>query len=207
MKIAALTLMAPLLASCAVPGAAMLAGIAVEGGSVMATGRTATDQALSAATKRDCRLLAGLTQGRLCSDDKSAAPSVMAKAAVRAEPAALKPARIPVPHAHVGNRWTLLIGTFWDIGAATRMAGLARPHKTSISSTVMDGRVVYQVTVGAFPFEETEKFRAKVSGPGIDKITVMRLCPSWMKEETCISLDRTIERAPQVAKAERPVRQ
>jgi hypothetical protein len=198
MKIAAITLMAPLLAGCAIPGAVGLAGLALEGGSIMATGKTATDQALSAAVERDCRLLDGLTKGRLCSHSEAAVPVVTAR--VREKRPQRTARRVVVPRARIDDKWTLLIGTYSEIGSATKRAGLARPGKASITSTVARGKVVYRVTVGAFRFEDAEEQRARVGGPGIDKIAVRRVCPSWMKDENCISLDRVIEQSAKVSR-------
>ncbi len=192
MKIAAITLIAPLLASCAIPGAVGLASLALEGGSIMITGKSATDHAISAATERDCQLLSGLTQGRLCGNDGKAAPAVMARAPLPKKPPQRAVVRKAPPRARVDNKWTLLVGTFSEIGGAAKMAGLVRPGKASITSTVVGGKVIYRVTVGAFPFKDAEKQRARVGGPGIDKIAVHRVCPSWMKDESCISLDRVI---------------
>ena len=203
MKIAATTLLiAPLLASCAMPGAVMLAGMAIEGSSVMATGKTATDQAISAATKKDCRLLSGLTHGRICPEARP--PVVKLRASKPAEKAAIPVARAVTPRARIDNKWTFLIGTFSEIGDATRQAGLVRPVKAVISSAVEGGQVVYRVTAGTFPFEQADQYRARLAGPGLDKIAVMRICPSWMKNESCISLDRVIDQAPQVAKVSSP---
>lgn len=195
MKIVAITLMAPLLAGCAIPGAVGLAGLALEGGSIMATGKTATDQAISAAVERDCRLLDGLTKGRLCARKEAAVPVVTARARTREERPRRAAPRVVVPRARIDDKWTLLIGTYSEIGGATKRAGLARPGKASISSTVSDGKVVYRVTVGAFRFEDAEEQLARVGGPEIDKIAVLRVCPSWMKDENCISLDRVIEQS------------
>jgi hypothetical protein len=134
MKIAAITLIAPLLASCAIPGAVGLASLALEGGSIMITGKPATDHAISAATERDCQLLSGLTQGRLCGNDGKAAPAVMARAPLPKKPPQRAVVRKAPPRARVDNKWTLLVGTFSEIGGAAKMAGLVRPGKASITS-------------------------------------------------------------------------
>jgi hypothetical protein len=196
MKIAAITLITPLLASCAIPGAVGLAGLALEGGSIVSTGKSATDLAISAATERDCHLLSGLTKGRLCADDKIAVTAAKARGQLPEKSPQRAVARVLTPRARVDNKWTLLIGTFSELGGATKRAGLARPGKASISSDVTGGKVVYRVTVGSFPFEDAQKQRATVGGPGIDKIAVLRVCPSWMKDESCISLDRVIMQSP-----------
>jgi hypothetical protein len=57
-----------LLAACGIPSSVIVAGYAVDSASYVGTGKTVSDHALSAATKKECSVLYGLTRGQLCQD-------------------------------------------------------------------------------------------------------------------------------------------
>jgi hypothetical protein len=193
MRLAGILMLSPLLAGCAVPGAIGLAGIAIEGASVIATGKSASDQIVSAAVDKDCELIEGLTRGKACKDRKQAKkeeqPSTVAKTTENTRP--VRRHRW-IPRTKVDDRWTFHVGTFRELGEATKRARLASPGKASISSTVVDGEVHYRVTVGLFPFANADSERDRVGGAGTDKMAVLRVCPSWMQDASCVSLDRVI---------------
>ncbi len=191
--------LSPFLAGCSIPGAVGLAGLALEGGSVVATGKSATDQIVSAAVEKDCELLEGLTRGKPCKEKglkKEEKPppgrKLTAQAASRTNARA---GRRWIPRTQIDDRWTFLVGTYEELGEADKRARLVGPIGASISSTVVDGKVHYRVTAGLFPFQDADRQREKVGGPGVDKMAVLRVCPSWMQDETCISLDRIIRQA------------
>ena len=212
-RLAALALLAPLLSGCGLPEAVTVAGLVVEGGSFLGTGKTVSDHALSAATDRDCSMLAGVTRGRFCAEEAGGpaadrknvrTPIRVAGSAPGAGTAAVlpktpqKPAE-PEPVARlIDDRWTMLVGTFEEMGAAVKTAERALPAKASISSAVTDGRVIYRVTIGAFPLDAAEGERAKIGWMETEKVVVLRICPSWMADESCISLDRVINRQARV---------
>jgi len=202
-RIAALALLAPLLSGCGLPESLTVAGLVIEGGSFLGTGKTVSDHALSAATDRDCRMLAGVTRGRVCEAEAEPVPdrknvSRASGAVADSHAPAEKPVE-PKPVAPlIKERWTLLVGTFEEIGAAVRTAELALPAKASISSAVTDGQVIYRVTIGAFPLDAAEDEREKIDWMAAEKVLVLRICPSWMVDESCISLDRVIDRPARI---------
>lgn len=212
-RFAALALLGPFLSGCGLPEAVTVAGFVVESGSFLGTGKTVSDHALSAATDRDCSVLAGVTRSRFCEEEAGVssvdrkdvrkpvgtpvAAMTMppgARAAVVVHKTPQRPTR-PAPVAPlIEDRWTLLVGTFEEMGAAVRTAELALPAKASISSAVSAGRVTYRVTIGAFPLNAAEDEREKIGWMASEKVRVLRICPSWMADESCISLDRVIHR-------------
>ena len=213
-RIAAMALLMPLLSGCGLPEVVTVAGLVVEGGSFLGTGKTVSDHALSAAADRDCSMLAGITRGRLC-EGEAGQPAAGRKTvrrpigAVGATPVAgptavsehlpRKPVE-PGPAApRIEDRWTLLVGTVEEMGAAVRMAELALPAKASISSAVTDGQVTYRVTIGAFPLDAAESERGKIGWMAAEKVRVLRICPSWMADESCISLERVIDRQARIS--------
>lgn len=213
-RIAVMALLAPLLSGCGLPEAVTVAGLVVEGGSFLGTGKTVSDHALSAAADRDCSMLAGITRGRLCEEEagqpagdrkKLRRPAVATGLMPGAAPAAisrkkpLEPAEPEAIEPRIEDRWTLLVGTFEEMGAAVRTAELALPTKASISSAVTDGQVTYRVTIGAFPLDAAESERGKIGWMAAEKVRVLRICPSWMADESCISLERVIDRQAMIS--------
>lgn len=80
------------LASCVLPPAVTVASFAADGISLVATGKTVSDHALSTAANEDCRMWRLLTGGPVC---RTAPPAPVATAAPSPAPAAASSARAP----------------------------------------------------------------------------------------------------------------
>lgn len=68
MRVIALVALPFLLSACGIPSAVLVTAYTVDGVSYVGTGKTVSDYALSAATKKDCSVLYGLTRGQLCEE-------------------------------------------------------------------------------------------------------------------------------------------
>ncbi|MBT5047405.1 MAG: hypothetical protein HOM58_02800, partial [Rhodospirillaceae bacterium] len=78
MRFAALATLLFLLTACGIPSGVLVAGYAIDSASYVGTGKTVSDYAISAATKKDCSVLYGVTRGKICEDapvKQVAAPS------------------------------------------------------------------------------------------------------------------------------------
>jgi hypothetical protein len=76
MKFVALAALPLLLSACGVPSGLMVATYAIDSASYVGTGKTVSGHAISAATKKDCSVLYGLTRGQLCEDVPVEQPAV-----------------------------------------------------------------------------------------------------------------------------------
>lgn len=68
MRLVALAALPLLLSACGAPSGLLVATYAIDGASYVGTGKTVSDHALSAATKKDCSVLYGVTRGQLCEE-------------------------------------------------------------------------------------------------------------------------------------------
>lgn len=68
MRLIALAALPLLLSACGAPSGLLVATYAIDGASYVGTGKSVSGHALSAATKKDCSVLYGLTRGQWCED-------------------------------------------------------------------------------------------------------------------------------------------
>lgn len=68
MRLVALAALPLLLSACGAPSGLLVATYAIDSASYVGTGKSVSGHALSAATKKDCSILFGLTRGQLCED-------------------------------------------------------------------------------------------------------------------------------------------
>lgn len=94
LRLAALLALPIPLASCVLPPAVTVASFAADGISLVATGKTVGDHALSTAANEDCRMWRLLTGGPVC---RTASPAPVATAAPSPAPAAASSAPAPSP--------------------------------------------------------------------------------------------------------------
>lgn len=79
------------LAGCVLPPAVGIASLAIDAGSFAATGKTATDHAISSVAGQDCRVL-GFLEGRICKEKQ-----VFEATVASLEPLRPLPADVPAP--------------------------------------------------------------------------------------------------------------
>lgn len=79
------------LAGCVLPPAVGIASMAIDAGSFAATGKTATDHAISGIAGQDCRVL-GILEGRICKEKQ-----VFEAMVARLEPLRPLPEDVPAP--------------------------------------------------------------------------------------------------------------
>lgn len=98
LRLAALLALPISVASCVLPPAVTVASFAADGISLVATGKTVSDHALSTAANEDCRMWRLLTGGPVC---RTASPAPVAMAAPSPAPVAASsaPALLPDPTA------------------------------------------------------------------------------------------------------------
>jgi hypothetical protein len=117
----------------------------------------------------------------------------------RAAPVPAAPPRVPDPPAVAGApaedaRWAFVLGVFKDYDQATELAAKLKPNAGIVSSIVAQGEVFYRVTTRPFPLNQAAENEKPVAAIGIPDAKMVAVCPEWMRDDTCLILDRSASR-------------
>ena len=188
-----------LLGGCGLPPSVQIASYVFDGLSYLASDKTLTDHAISAAMDEDCALMRAIRGNHICGDDNL--PTVAALAdgeVIETTPAAatttattIAPVRkadggVPPRRAAESETRTeataaaegryLVLGSFRDPAHADRALRLYAAVAPQIAPAEIDGRQWHRVVVGPVAEPEMADARRQVAALGIDGVWPVTLC-------------------------------
>jgi hypothetical protein len=179
---------ATLLAGCGVvPPVIAALSYAIDGVSLIGSGKSVSDHALSAATERDCALFRVFTTGEICRDyaltastlplDLSPAPAAAGHAGRDGAetPSAVAVAVVPRPvpaetrPAATARLSYLVLASFREARPAEQLAAAHGAIGASVKEAEVDGKHWYRVVAGPARMGELAALQASLTGVGLER--------------------------------------
>jgi hypothetical protein len=197
---------AVMLAGCGVvPPVVSALSYAIDGFSLITTGKSPTDLALSAAVERDCALWRIFTTGEVCRDytltasatpiDLSPAPDRTARPATGhdgSEPVvggSMEPAPSPAgasepKQAAPARLHYLVLASFREVRPAEQLAAAHRAIGASVRQAEVDGKRWYRVVAGPASLAELTPMQSRLGEAALERPWILSETPETPRFET-----------------------
>jgi len=100
----------------------------------------------------------------------------------------------PPPPAQDVAQWAFVLGIFKDYEQAAELARKLKPDSGFVTSIITQGEVFYRVTTRPFRLTQAAENEKPVVAIGIPDAKMVAVCPAWMRDDSCLVLDRPISR-------------